>query len=278
MQKMNNRPERHIQTKPSIAIAVPYYKNELTDDEQASLQACLRILGRYDTFLVAPRGLDTSVVTQAHPTLEVERFDDSYFQSLRGYNKLMLDERFYERFARYDYILIYQLDAYVFKDELQQWADKGYDYIGAPWIGKSSTPEGDTAGCRFKRFWYRLTNNRKRLVKHYWGGVGNGGFSLRRVNRMRQITRRYRKKIDRMLDDDRPFYAEDVWLFLEPGCRHRLRVPPFGEALAFAMETMPETAYRWNHGMLPFGCHAFGRDAYKDFWAPFIRQESNIHL
>ena len=31
-------------------------------------------------------------------------------------------------------MLIYQLDAYVFKDELLNWANKGYDYIGAPWL------------------------------------------------------------------------------------------------------------------------------------------------
>ncbi len=31
-------------------------------------------------------------------------------------------------------MLIYQLDAYVFKGEWLFWANQEYDYIGAPWI------------------------------------------------------------------------------------------------------------------------------------------------
>lgn len=31
-------------------------------------------------------------------------------------------------------MLVYQLDAYAFKDELFFWASLGYDYIGAPWM------------------------------------------------------------------------------------------------------------------------------------------------
>jgi hypothetical protein len=36
-----------------------------------------------------------------------------------------LSASFYERFLDTKYILIYQLDAFVFKDELQEWCDKG---------------------------------------------------------------------------------------------------------------------------------------------------------
>lgn len=46
----------------------------------------------------------------------------------------MLTKEFYLRFRQWEYLLIYQLDAYVFQDELMDWCNKGYDYIGAPFL------------------------------------------------------------------------------------------------------------------------------------------------
>lgn len=45
----------------------------------------------------------------------------------------MLSAEFYERFLAWDYILLCQTDAFVFRDELADWCARGYDYIGAPW-------------------------------------------------------------------------------------------------------------------------------------------------
>lgn len=80
-------------------------------------------------------------------------FHENYFKSIDGYNKLMLSPSFYKAFSNYEYILIYQLDAWVFKDELQHWCNQKYDYIGAP-----------------------IYQNNKLI------GIGNGGFSLRKVD------------------------------------------------------------------------------------------------
>lgn len=44
----------------------------------------------------------------------------------------MLSAEFYDRFAAYEYVLIYQLDAFVFADRLAEFCQMGYDYIGAP--------------------------------------------------------------------------------------------------------------------------------------------------
>jgi hypothetical protein len=56
-------------------------------------------------------------------------------------------------------MLIYQLDAWVFKDDLMKWCNKGYDYIGAPWFEDFGSYE------KGKKLWR----------------VGNGGFSLRKI-------------------------------------------------------------------------------------------------
>lgn len=266
-----------IREKKSVAIAIPYYKNNLTKTEQTSLKACTQTLSSYDIFLVSPIKLDTSDICKEYPLLKVKKFKNDYFNNIRGYNKLMLSEDFYSQFTDYSYILIYQLDAFVFKDELQTWVNKGYDYIGAPWIHSSqyTNHKGGTIKCKLKRFWYRITKNKKRLHRYYWGYVGNGGFSLRKVSKMLQITELYKDKIAEQLNDDKPFYGEDMWLQFELKYKHRLKKTTFKEAIRFSIETAPARAYQWNNNTLPFGCHAFNLNQYKDFWEPFINKSTN---
>ena len=51
---------------------------------------------------------------------------------------LMLSPFFYESFLDFKYVLIHQLDVFIFKDELNYWCNQNYDYIGAPWFKDSS--------------------------------------------------------------------------------------------------------------------------------------------
>ena len=137
----------------SVAVVVPGYKRaQFTPDEEISFRHLEHFLGRYDKFLAVPQSLDIE-----RPGFELRRFDDSYFGSTIAYNKLMLSPLFYRAFEQYRYILIYHLDALVFSDCLLEWCATDWDYIGAPWLQCPDSP---------------------------WVGsprVGNGGFSLRKV-------------------------------------------------------------------------------------------------
>lgn len=88
-----------------------------------------KVLQHYPIIFVAPDSLHADYFTSED---QIERFDDAYFKSPKTYNKLLINPLFYERFVAYEFMLIHQLDAYVFKDELEKWCNKGYDYIGAP--------------------------------------------------------------------------------------------------------------------------------------------------
>ena len=46
---------------------------------------------------------------------------------------MLLTADFYRRFTDYEYILIHQLDVFLFEDKLLEFCDMGYDYIGAPY-------------------------------------------------------------------------------------------------------------------------------------------------
>ncbi|MCK5681152.1 hypothetical protein KAI46_10130 [bacterium] len=51
-----------------------------------------------------------------------------------AYNKLLVFPGFWDAFPSFEYMLIAQLDAFVFRDNLDEWCRKGYAYIGAPWL------------------------------------------------------------------------------------------------------------------------------------------------
>lgn len=253
-----------------VAVIIPLYKTGLTGEENMSLARAFRILGSHPVIGAVPESLGTDILKEKWPAFEFRRFPDSCFTSVSAYNRLVLSEEFYSRFQDFGYILIYQLDAYVFSDELDFWAGKGYDYIGAPWIpmkDKYLTPAG--------RLWLDISSRlRKSDGRHTHNSflyhVGNGGLSLRRTGRFLELVGKYRDKIQADLSDDSKLYPEDLWLHYELKGQDRLSVPSWKEALGFAFEQNPETSFRLNGGRLPFGCHAWYHPDYREFWKTYI--------
>lgn len=77
--------------------------------------------------------------------------------SLAEYNKLMTDIRFWQMFKDYDHVLICQHDSGLLRSGIEKFLE--WDYVGAPW-----------PFCSYG---------------------GNGGLSLRRVETMMKIVRRF---------------------------------------------------------------------------------------
>jgi len=157
---INGSPERFMMllTHDQIGIVIPIYKSSPSREEEISMHRAFEILNHYRFYFVAPQKLDLinyeKFLTHSPAII---RFSDNYFNNgLEGYNQLMLSKEFYTEFSSCKYILIYQPDAYVFRDDLMEWCMTGYDYIGAPWMEDK--------------------NGRTQL-----NGVGNGGFSLRKI-------------------------------------------------------------------------------------------------
>ncbi len=257
-------------------VIIPVYKPVIHPYEQISLLHAHQYLSRYRLVTIQPESLHYSL-----PGLDPVTFPDHFFQGRDGYNQLMLSAKFYERFQQHSHMLIYQLDALVFRDELMDWCAMEIDYIGASWY-----PD---------------------LIKKYehmdWPyaskGCGNGGFSLRRVeaflrhlsNRkpvQQQITKeiesrnlaeatllaRYQQYLDPTQYNNHESLNEDVYFgVFAPIFDHAFRValPEMGDRFSF--EYAPNGLYQKNGGHIPFGCHAW----YKfpdsiEFWTPYLLQ------
>ena len=265
-----------------VCIVIPVYKDKLSGAEEASFRRTLSVLSEYDTLIVCPEGLDTTAYTSiaGEKSLYFKTFAPSYFSGTEGYNRLLLSKEFYQPFSDYRYILICQLDAYVFRDELLEWCSKGYDFIGAPLVGHYT----DTAFSPAMR-------------------VGNGGFSLRKVEtalhffasrrnvfNAGQICRRidiWKKPWTRIfvwglmmlgwhnkpqiVADRWRHNEDDFWSGLLSDSNYALRLPSPSEAMRFSFERFPKELYEMTGHALPFGCHAWEKYQFEEFWKGKIK-------
>jgi hypothetical protein len=247
----------------TVAIAVPLYKPALDPDEEVSVQHLRAHLSGYDTYLVSPESLDVPL------DLPVKRFA---YASHRQYSNLLVSAGFYEAFAEYEFLLVHQLDCLVLGDDLGAWCERGYDYVGAPWV------------------------RRARDGQYVFTGVGNGGFSLRRVDTALRVLEQARRPLERgrlaaghAAAAARRFavrlprvraaaraalgaryrYEDKFWSNEAPRLLPGFRIPPPEVAVEFAFEAEPRFCFDRTSGRLPFGVH---RWAFYDraFWEPFL--------
>jgi hypothetical protein len=264
----------------TACVVIPLYQGQLASHEQLALRQCLSVLSKHPILLATPSGLDVQTLLDENPNVKRETFSDKFFDGVAGYNRLMLSDEFYARFAQYEFILIYQLDAFVFSDQLLQWCSLDYDYIGAPWLPKPALPGlAKQAYVTIRRKLHRLLNKRtSNSPAHamsqyqYFYSTGNGGFSLRRISKMRQVLA--------ALDDVAELYrngtcqpwAEDIFFSVEANrYRNRLRIPSAKQAAHFAWELHPATGSKLTGGKLPFGCHGWDK-YYRNEWRPIFAQ------
>jgi len=257
-----------------VKVIVPVYKNTLSLYEDISLTQCCKVLKDYPLVLVKPESLNPNELLEKFPEFQVESFPDHYFKGKEGYNQLMLTSEFYERFSDTEYILIYQPDAYIFKDDLKYWCNQSYDYIGAPWIQKKRNLLG--------LFFYKRELKKKPYRNDIIFKVGNGGFSLRKIAPFIEITRNEKSRIATYLSPENiKFIPEDVFWALEPQrLGYEFKIPDYKKALEFAIDQYPAKCFEIT-GKLPMGCHAWNRSKGRSFWKKYIslgvseRRDSN---
>jgi hypothetical protein len=252
-----------------VKVIIPIYKTFFGELEEKSFLQCIKVLKDYEIVLVQPEGLNSKFITDKYDTVQVESFSSHYFESLNGYNELLLSAEFYQRFIFSEFILIYQLDAFVFKDELLMWCHKGYDYIGAPWI---ATKEPLALKYMNKLlFFFKSDKVKRRKIIFY--KVGNGGFSLRKTASHFKIANENRDIIFNLIKNkEKEICAiEDVfWSLKAPVIDANFKIPVYKEALGFAIDRKPKLAMELNGGKVPFGCHGINKPKVIDYWKPFL--------
>lgn len=234
------------------AVLIPLHTSDVKYRETISLTQCIRILSSYDIYFITPYGLKKHPYYNTFPKVKIVGFPDYFFHSVTSYSKLLLSSCFYRKFLFYKYILIHQLDAFVFSNQLENWCKKNYSYIGAPW---SNDQQRDLARCL-----PLLPKNR--FILH--AAVGNGGFSLRKVREFYYLSFILNKIFLKW-----PLTNEDIyWCLIAPLIDPFFKIPSKKEAALFSLETNPKEFFSNSHS-IPFGCHAWEKYDL-EFWKPFI--------
>jgi hypothetical protein len=242
---------------PSLVIAIPIYKREFDAEEQYLVDRMFTIFANREIVFIAPKNLDKAYYLARYPSAKLTEFQDTFFESIQGYSRLLLSKNFYEVFKEKEFLLISQPDVYVFQDDLDKWLKKPYDYIGAPW------PTGFSIKFNMGRF--RRDTQGSTLTAF----VGNGGFSLRRIS-----------KAIALIDQDADIAAwfsntgsnEDLFFSFVGALSRDFVLPNVVEASLFAMEISPEILYEMNSHTLPMATHAF-RKYSKAFWRDHLPEE-----
>lgn len=238
-----------------VIVIIPIYKITPSDVEIVSLNQCLNVLGKHKIIFIGPKELNfgkyQQICEQYDIVFDVKLFDDIYFSGIEGYNKLMLSAAFYKGFLSYKFLLVYQLDAYVFEDELLYWCNQNYDFIGAP-----HQPHKNNAGeMQFLKNYSSLINltNRFFNTQREISNVGNGGLSLRKTKSCYRLLKTLKKSVTKWgLNNEDGFFK--YWgNILHP----LFRLPSDQIALTFSIEQAPSASLLKMNGKLPFGCHAF---------------------
>jgi len=266
----------------TVAVVVPQPRDEITSDEQISLRHLDRYLSAFDRYVITPKRLK-------HPLPSFERcvFPDRFFGSRTAYSSLLLKTAFYERFADYRYILIYQLDSLVFSDGLLDWCDRHFDFVGAPglFVDWPRAPEIRNGGLslrcveafvdvlRSRRYWM----DPDEYWRRYWAARPR---AVRFVNLPRRYVKRLQKfngvqwetaRWMRGTNTSRTYGSNEDFFWSLEAKRYvpTFEVAPVDAALRFAFESNPEVCYEHNGRRLPFGCHGWARYG-RSFWEPHL--------
>jgi hypothetical protein len=265
--------------RPSVAVVLTLsHRTTYTPDEELAFRHARRYLGAHDIYALVPQSHQAT-----YPGLMEMRFPDRFFGSARAHGSLLLSQRFYEAFRAYEFVLIHHLDALVFSDQLAEWCAAGYDYIGAPWLISPDTPQ--------------ITESK----------VGNGGFSLRRVESFLRVLRSRRYFVDpddywqryaartggiaRLLNTPRKHlkrlvplndvhwhirwalngdvHEDRFWAEYATHYDPAFRIAPVDVAMRFAFEAEPRQCYERIGRRMPFGAHR---------WQKFDREFYEPHL
>jgi hypothetical protein len=254
------------------------HRTTYTPDEELAFRHARHYLGAHDIYVLVPQSHQATYLG-----LGEVRFPDRYFGSARAHGSLLLSPRFYRAFAGYEFILIHHLDAIVFSDQLAEWCRAGYDYIGAPWLISADTPH--------------ITQPK----------VGNGGFSLRRVESFLRVLQSRRYFVDpddywrqyaartggmvRLLNTPRKYFKRLVsfndihwhirwalrgdvhedrfWAEYATHYDPDFRIAPVDVAMRFAFEAEPRQCFDRIGRRMPFGAHR---------WQKFDRAFYEPHL
>ena len=239
----------------TCVIVVPVYNEVPNELEKLSLkQLDIIVKDDIEICLVGPNRINFSSYVELFNNNKPKHanFDDKYFESNKSYSQLCLSYDFYKRFDDYEYMLIYQTDCWIFRNEIKKFCEMGYDYIGGPIY---------SPGSRWPGF-----KNSMRPV------VGNGGLSLRKISMMLKLTDPNGYLYNKYKDGWNSVEYEDMFICDVLAHDIYINIPDYRIAEQFSIDTLPRHMNKLN----PMGVHRVF--ALYQYWNKRIDELNDEHI
>lgn len=239
----------------TCVIVVPVYNEVPNELEKLSLkQLDIIVKDDIEICLVGPNRINFSSYVELFNNNKPKHanFDDKYFESNKSYSQLCLSYDFYKRFDDYEYMLIYQTDCWIFRNEIKKFCEMGYDYIGGPIY---------SPGSRWPGF-----KNSMRPV------VGNGGLSLRKISMMLKLTDPNGYLYNKYKDEWNSVDYEDMFICDVLAHDIYINIPDYRIAEQFSIDTLPRHMNKLN----PMGVHRVF--ALYQYWNKRIDELNDEHI
>lgn len=150
-------------------VCIPIYKSDLSKYELISIKSHIFKLKSHDIYILLPKSKTQNIISTLNKNniyksfYKIHQVEDYCLNGIINYNNLLLNIEFYEFYKSYSHILIAQMDAYTFSDQLIKWCNSDWDYIGAPIY-----------------YWNKYSDP-------YYFCCGDGGFNLRSITKTIEV-------------------------------------------------------------------------------------------
>ena len=239
----------------TCVIVVPVYNEVPNELERLSLkQLDIIVKDDIEICLVGPNRINFSSYVELFNNNKPkhENFDDKYFESNKSYSQLCLSYDFYKRFDDYEYMLIYQTDCWIFRNEIKKFCDMGYVYIAGPIYSPRSRCPGFKTSMR--------------LV------VRNGGSSLRKISTMLKLTEQNGYLYNKYKDEWNSVDYEDMFICDVLAHDIYINIPDYRIAEQFSIDTLPRHMNKLN----PMAAHRVF--ALYQYWNKRIDELNDDHI
>jgi hypothetical protein len=283
----SKRAERIRTPSKKVAIMVPLPSPVMSADDEVSMRHLRKHLDHYDKFLLVPQGMELRM-----NGFEVVELDRKHFGSAANHNRMLYRTDFWEKFSDYEYVLMYHLDALVFSDQLLEWCEQGLDYIGSPFLICKDAPWCKVERCGNGGFaLYRVSSILKVLWNRYHAEPSKylEDHCSRLIEFQKNVIKPLRTAAPSWLKNSAPqnmrgqlrkmdhaevnqrgndlFWSDKAKEYY-PG----FKVGTLEQGLAFSFEMEPRRCLERTGGVMPFGCHAWGRYD-RAFWEDHILKD-----
>ncbi len=110
-------------------IVIPFFGTDRHTMEQALIRRAWRELQAFSFVFVCADNVDEGPIRTEFPGCTVYKFDASFFENRKGYTSLTLKEDFYDLFGWSEFILLFEPNSFIVKNQLHYWCKQGHDYI-----------------------------------------------------------------------------------------------------------------------------------------------------